>query len=175
MNSQSPQKVLYNLRNMQFYNRHWLSQRWQFNVSSFQGNQPADSALTRAFNKQIDAYVLYLVLIANWFSFLSNVGLTNKKTNKQTYFHRFFQDCFYRKFKTTSFCNIADVFSVSDQFKIHYYAVLCKSLWHISIFTKENGSKTVIYIFCCVLVGNISSHFQTFLLPLIVIMQSDNR
>jgi len=58
---------------MQFYNRHWLSQRWQFNVSSFQGNQPADSALTRAFNKQIVAYVLYLVLIANLSSFLSNV------------------------------------------------------------------------------------------------------
>jgi len=66
---------------MQFYNRHWLSQRWQFNVSSFQGNQPADSALTRAFNKQIVAYVLYLVLIANLSSFLSNVWQTNKKTN----------------------------------------------------------------------------------------------
>jgi len=36
----------------------------------------------------------------------------------------------------------------------------------------KNGFKPVIYIFCCsVLVGNISLHFQTFIFPLIVIIQ----
>ena len=38
----------------------------------------------------------------------------------------------------------------------------------------KNGFKSVISIFCCsVSVGNISLHFQTFILPLIVIIQWD--
>ncbi len=42
----------------------------------------------------------------------------------------------------------------------------------------KNGLKSVIFVFCCsVSVGKISLHFQTFILPLIIIIQrmSDNR
>jgi len=51
-------------------------------------------------------------------------------------------------------------------------AVLCKSCRHVSIFTLKIGFEPAIYILCYgVSVGNINLHFQTFILPLIVIIQ----
>ncbi len=55
------------------------------------------------------------------------------------------------------------------------YTVLCKSLRPL-VFSpaKKKGFKSVISIFCCnVSVGIISLHFQTLILPLIVIIQWD--
>ncbi len=57
---------------------------------------------------------------------------------------------------------------------IHIYTVLCKSLRPLVFSPTKNGFKSVISIFCgSVSVGNISLHFQTLFLSLIVIMQWD--
>ncbi len=54
------------------------------------------------------------------------------------------------------------------------HTVLCKSLRPIVFSPTKNGFKSVISTFCCsVSVGNISLHFQTFILLLIVIIQWD--
>ncbi len=61
-------------------------------------------------------------------------------------------------------------------------SLFCSSRLHIQWWPKwlenecfhqlKNGFKSVISMFCCsVSVGNISFHFQTFILPLIVIIQ----
>ncbi len=56
---------------------------------------------------------------------------------------------------------------------IHIYTVLCKSLRPLVFSPTKNGFKSVISIFCgSVSVGNISLHFQTLFLSLIVIMFS---
>ncbi len=50
--------------------------------------------------------------------------------------------------------------------------VMAKIIRTLVISPAKNGFKVVISIFCCsVSVGNISLHFQTFILALIVIIQ----
>ncbi len=56
----------------------------------------------------------------------------------------------------------------------YIYTVLCKSLRPLVFSPTKNVFKSVISIFCdSVSFGNISLHFQTFFLSLIVIMQWD--
>ncbi len=56
----------------------------------------------------------------------------------------------------------------------YIYTVLCKSLRPLVFSPTKNGFKSVISIFCgSVSVGNISLHFQTLFLSLIVTMQWD--
>ncbi len=63
---------------------------------------------------------------------------------------------------------------VKKKIIIHIYTVLCKSLRSLVFSPTKNGFKSVISIFCSsVSVGNISLHFQTLFLSLIVIMQWD--
>ncbi len=57
---------------------------------------------------------------------------------------------------------------------IHTYihAVVAKVIRTLVFSAAKNGFKSVISIFCWIVsVGNISLHFQTFILPLIVIIQ----
>ncbi len=52
------------------------------------------------------------------------------------------------------------------------YTVMAKMIITLVLPAAKNGLKSVISIFCCsVSVGNISLHFQTFIWPLIVIIQ----
>jgi len=61
-------------------------------------------------------------------------------------------------------------YMISEDFE---YIQYCAKVLGMSVFSPpKKGFKPVIYIFCCrVSVGNISSHFQTFILPLILIIQ----
>ncbi len=69
---------------------------------------------------------------------------------------------------------------MSDYIKLYYiilimsliYTVVAKIIRTLVFSPAKNGFKSVISIFCCkVSVGNISLYFQTFILPIIVIIQ----
>ncbi len=66
----------------------------------------------------------------------------------------------------------ADNIKKNKKKNTYIYTVLCKSLRPLVFSPTKNGFKLVISIFCgSVSVGNISLHFQTLFLSLIVIMQ----
>jgi len=54
----------------------------------------------------------------------------------------------------------------------HTGYTVCAEVLKTLFLPQRNGFKPVIYIFCCsVSVGNVSLHFQTLIVPLIVIIQ----
>ncbi len=59
-------------------------------------------------------------------------------------------------------------------YKCYFYIAVAKIIRTLVFSPDKNGFKSVISIFCCsVSVGNISLLFQTFILPLIVMIQWD--
>ncbi len=98
-------------------------------------------------------------------------------------------DWFYIKYMHTLHCNTVVTVSDTDLLKyiksklytkhrrkLNYFQKLKLNLLNLK-WIKYNYTicfKSVIYIICCsVSVGNISLHFQTFILPLIIIIQWD--
>ncbi len=93
-------------------------------------------------------YTCFIIDLLNCDFILSNICKMTMKKNKYTYIYIYINT--------------------------HTHTVVAKMIRTLVSSAAKNGFKSVISIFCCsVSVGNISLHFQTFILPLIVIIQWD--